>query len=41
MVDHQLITPKDGEALIERVIIEPYSMSIEVEDAIASGDYGE
>ena len=41
VVEHQLITPKTGEALIEQVVIEPYSMSIEVEDALAGSAYGE
>ena len=41
IVDHQLITPKVGETLIEQVVIEPYSMSIEVKDSIAGGAYGE
>jgi hypothetical protein len=41
VVEHQLITPKVGDTLLELVVIEPYSMSIEVEDAVAAGDYGE
>jgi hypothetical protein len=45
VVEHQIITPATGpdgvEELIEQVVIEPYSMSIEVEDAIAGSDYGE
>ena len=39
VVEHQIITPKTGDELIEQVVIEPYSMSIEVEDALAAGDY--
>ena len=41
VVEHGLITPKTGDALIEQVVIEPYSMSIEVKDSIAGGAYGE
>ena len=41
VVEHQLITPAAGEALIERVVIEPYSMSIAVKDALAGSAYGE
>ena len=41
VVEHQIITPKDDDLLIQQVVIEPYSMSIEVEDAVAAGDYGE
>ena len=41
VVEHQLITPKEGAPLIEQVVIEPYSMSIEVEDALAGSAYGE
>jgi len=41
VVEHQLITPKTGDALIEKVVIEPYSMSIAVSDALAAGAYGE
>lgn len=42
IVEHQLLTPETGEALIEEVVIEPYSMSIEVKDSIAGGtNYGE
>jgi hypothetical protein len=41
VVEHQKITPKVGDTLLELVVIEPYSMSIEVEDAVAAGDYGE
>jgi len=39
VVEHQIITPEVGEELIEQVVIEPYSMIIEVEDALAAGDY--
>ena len=41
VVEHQIITPEIGTELIEQVVIEPYSMSIEVEDALAGSDYGE
>ena len=41
VVEHQLITPKTGDVLLEQVVIEPYSMSIEVKDSIAGGAYGE
>lgn len=41
IVDHQLITPPAGEGLLEEVIMEPYSMSIKVKDAIAGSFYGE
>ena len=41
VVEHQIITPKDDDLLIQQVVIEPYSMSIDVEDAVAAGDYGE
>ena len=41
VVEHQLITPKIPNLLLEQVVIEPYSMSIEVKDSIAGGAYGE
>ena len=45
VVEHQIITPKSGpsgpDELQEQVVIEPYSMSIEVEDALAGSAYGE
>ena len=41
VVEHQLVTPKSGDLLLENVLIEPYSMSIEVKDSIAGGAYGE
>ena len=41
VVEHQLITPKAGEALIEKVVIEPYSVSIAVSDLLAASAYGE
>jgi len=41
VVEHQLVTPKAGDLLLERVVIEPYSISIEVKDSIAGGAYGE
>ena len=41
VVDHQLKTPKTGDTLIEQVVIEPYSISIDVEDALAGSAYGE
>ena len=41
VVEHQLITPKQGTELIEKVVIEPYAVSIAVSDAIASSAYGE
>ncbi len=41
VVEHQLITPKIGEALIEKVVIEPYAVSIAVSDGLAASAYGE
>jgi len=42
VVEHQLITPQTGEALIEEVVIEPYALSIEVKDSITGAtNYGE
>lgn len=41
VVEHQLLTPKVGDTLLELVVIEPYAMSIDVKDAIAGSDYGE
>jgi len=42
VVDHQLITPKVGDTLIEQVVIEPYDLNIEVKDSIAGAtNYGE
>jgi len=41
VVTHQKKTPKTGDVLLEEVIIEPYSLSIEVKDSIAGGAYGE
>jgi hypothetical protein len=41
VVEHQLITPKNGVELLEQVVIEPYALSIEVKDYIqqAAGVY--
>lgn len=42
IVEHQKITPKTGDVLLEEVVIEPYSMSIEVKDSITGvTNYGE
>ena len=45
IVEHQLITPKTTqqgpEELIEKVVIEPYSVSIAVSDLLAASAYGE
>ncbi len=41
VVEHQLKTVLPEETLIEQVVIEPYSLSIEVKDSIAGGAYGE
>ena len=42
VVTHEIKTPKTGEVLLEEVIIEPYSLSIEVKDSIAGAtNYGE
>ena len=42
VVDHQLLTPDVGEVLLERVIIEPYDLNIEVKDSIiGTTNYGE
>jgi len=41
IVEHQLITPKVGDTLLEQVVIEPYTMSIDVSDLLAGSAYGE
>ena len=41
VVEHELKTPAPGEALLEEVVIEPYSMSVEVKDSITGSAYGE
>lgn len=42
IVEHQLITPKSGDALLEIVVIEPYDLNIEVKDSIDGAvNYGE
>ena len=41
VTQHDIITPEVGETLIERVVIEPYSMSVAVSDAIADARYGD
>jgi len=41
ITEHQIITPEVGETLIERVVIEPYSMSVDVSDALADARYGD
>ena len=41
VTEHQLITPKIGEEMIEKVVIEPYAVSIAVSDGIAASTYGE
>jgi hypothetical protein len=42
VVEHELKTPKPGDALIEQVVIEPYDLDIEVKDSIiGTTNYGE
>ena len=41
VVEHQLLTPKPGELLLEKVVIEPYDLNIEVKDSIVKQRYGE
>jgi hypothetical protein len=41
VTSHELITPEVGETLVERVVIEPYSMSVDVSDALADARYGD
>lgn len=41
VTQHELITPDDGETLIERVVIEPRALSVDVSDAIADARYGD
>ena len=42
IVEHQLLTPEPGESLLERVVIEPYDLNIEVKDSIVgTTNYGE
>ena len=40
VTEHQLITPKDEE-LLQKVVIEPYDLNIEVKDSIVKQRYGE
>jgi hypothetical protein len=41
VVQHELITPKADEGLLEEVILEPRALSIEVKDSIVKQRYGE
>jgi len=41
VIDHDTITPRTEDTLLERVIFEPRSLSISVVDQIAGGSYGE
>jgi hypothetical protein len=41
VVEHELVTPPTGERMVSQIVIEPYAMSIEVEDALAGSAYGE
>jgi hypothetical protein len=41
VTQHDIITPEAGETLIERVIIEPRALSVDVSDAIADARYGD
>jgi len=41
VVEHQLITPKVGDPMILKVVIEPYAVSIAVSDGVAAASYGE
>jgi hypothetical protein len=41
VVEHELVTPSADELLLEKVVIEPYTMSVDVEDAIADARYGD
>ena len=39
IVEHELITPDAGESLLEKVVIEPYDLNIEVKDSITGTTY--
>ena len=41
VTEHELVTPEVGETLIERVVIEPRALSVDVSDAIADARYGD
>ena len=41
VTEHELITPTTGENLIERVIIEPRALSVDVSDTLADARYGD
>jgi len=41
VVEHETLTPPVGEALLEKVVLEPRSLTFTVSDQIAGGHYGE
>ena len=41
VTEHELITPQVDETLIERVVIEPRALSVDVSDALADAMYGD
>ena len=41
VVEHELVSPVVGERATSKIVIEPYSMSIAVKDALAGSFYGE
>jgi hypothetical protein len=41
VIEHEIITPEVGETLIERVVIEPRALSVDVSDTITDARYGD
>ena len=41
VTSHELITPEVGDTLVERVVIEPRGLSVDVSDALADARYGD